>query len=177
MLSAPPITRRRTTSSAAKFAGFYPNLPGRLGFPADRAFSMAAGFESRFVGVSARGLAAFGGDASQVAEMGSRSVFLSGQAAKKNGEHPQRVRPYASLLANAGERARARNLAEIASTHMLLRGPPSTTALAYLSRYVNAGKIRASRARGYRDTCWVADIRWDLGSSCHYWQLRPYFHL
>ena len=54
----------------------------------------------------------------------SRSVFLSGQAAKKNYEHPQRVSPAASLLACTGERARVRNLAEIASTHMLLRGPP-----------------------------------------------------
>ena len=39
----------------------------------------------------------------------SRSVFLSGQAAKKNYEHPWH--------------ARGHNLAEIASTHMLLRGP------------------------------------------------------
>ena len=43
--------------------------------------------------VRPRGLAAFGGGCLSVAEMGSRSVFLSGQAAKKNYEHPQRVSP------------------------------------------------------------------------------------
>ena len=32
---------------------------------------------------------------------------------------------------------------------MLLRGPPSTTALTYLSKYVNAGKIRSTDA-GFR---------------------------
>ena len=62
----------------------------------------------------------------------SRSVFLSGKAAKKNYEHPWH--------------ARGRNLEEIASTHMLLRGPPSTTALAYPSKYLNASKIREQTA-------------------------------
>ena len=58
----------------------------------------------------------------------SRSVFLSGKAAKKNYEHPCH--------------ARGRNLAEIASTHMLPRGPPSTTALAYPGEHVNVCRIR-----------------------------------